>query len=91
MSKKRFQPGPVLGYYKGIPIAPVTVEEGEQNHLLRLAACPLCGRPHVHGGGRLGKDPRHFQGHRTSHCPMRIPNDRGYILRIVDGQDAVVR
>jgi hypothetical protein len=91
MSRKRYTPGPVLGYYNGIPIVPVSVERGRQANLLRLAACPLCGRPHVHGGGPLGRDPREFQGHRTSHCPMPIPNDRGYILRIVDGQEAVAR
>lgn len=91
MSRKRFAPGPVLGYDNGIPIVPVNVERGRKVHLLRLAACPLCGRPHVHGGGYLGKDPHDFEGHRTSHCPMRIPGDRGYILRIVDDQDAVAR
>jgi hypothetical protein len=31
--------------------------------------CPLCGKKHTHGGGRLDQDPRRLLGHRVPHCP----------------------
>jgi hypothetical protein len=84
-------PGPVLGYQDGIPIVPVTVEFGIPWGLLRLAACPYCGRPHVHGGPRPGQDPHECEGHRVADCVSKhVPEDRqgdvnrGYILRIVE-------
>lgn len=91
MSRKRFDPGPVLGYENGIPIVPVTVERGPKAQLFRLAACPYCGRSHIHGGGALGRDPHDLEGHRLSHCQCKCPANRGYILRIGDDQNAVDR
>ena len=68
----------------GIPIVPVTVERTRTVHLLHVAACPYCGRPHVHGGGLPDEDPRDFEGHRASHCLKPVSGDRGYFLIVTE-------
>ncbi len=71
--------GPVLGYTEdGFPIVPVTIEHHPKGSVLRLAACPFCGRPHEHGGPH--DNPSYSEGHRISHCLTSAPGDRGYIL-----------
>jgi hypothetical protein len=74
----------ILGYVQGIPVVPVTVERTRTVHLLHLAVCPYCGRPHVHGGGPPEGDPRDYEGHRVSHCLRPVPGDRGYLLVVTE-------
>ena len=82
----------ILGYDQGIPIVPVTVRRVVPVITRRfmsvvelyLAACPYCGKPHIHGGGTPDEDPHKYEGHRGSHCLKKVTGDRGYILRIVD-------
>lgn len=81
---KRLPPGPILDYEDGSPIVPVTVQRTGTVYLLHLAACPFCGRPHVHGGGPLDEDPCGYEGHRRFHCSEAAPGRGGYILRIVE-------
>jgi hypothetical protein len=80
---KRRPPGPILGYEGRYPIVPVSVQRHRKGNLFHLAACPYCGEPHVHGAGDFGDDPRDHAYHRGSHCVEPVPNDVGYILRIV--------
>jgi hypothetical protein len=75
-------PGPVLGYTEeGLPIVPVTIKRHSKGNLLRLAACPFCGRQHEHGRSQNMSDAT--EGHRVSHCLVRAAEDRGYVLCIV--------
>ena len=62
------------------PIAIATLKKGRQGYHWIVRRCPLCGKRHTHGGGRLGGNPRELLGHRASHCLQRIPGDHGYIL-----------
>jgi hypothetical protein len=87
---KYLAPGPVLGYEDERPIVPVTIGREPRVTLFLLAACPFCGRPHIHGGRRPEEDPRRYQGHRPARCvpdvvrpERRRAMERGYILRIV--------
>lgn len=52
------------------PVAVVRVETNKFVRSLIVDKCPLCGRRHVHGGGRAD-DPKpveQFLGHRGAHC-----------------------
>ena len=83
-SRGRSVSATILGYVDGIPIVPVTVERTRTVHLLHVAACPYCGRPHVHGGGRPDQNPRDFEGYRAAHCLDPVPRDRGYMLVVTE-------
>ena len=80
-SRGRSVSATILGYVDGIPIVPVTVERTRSVHLLHVAACPYCGRPHVHVElARRGHD----HGHRASHCLKPVSGDRGYFLIVTE-------
>jgi hypothetical protein len=66
---------PVLGYVGRAPIVPVSFV-GPQNRQVRIARCPYCADPHLHG---VPAD-----GHRIAHCwrPVRS-NEAGYYLKLV--------
>lgn len=79
----------VLGYEDNIPVVPVTVEVDRGIYQFILKTCPYCRKSHGHGAGRFQKDdPADAQGHRLAHCIDVKPDNRGYILRIVDGEGA---
>ncbi len=42
--------------------------------------CPHCGKRHVHGGGSIDGDLRHYDGHRVSDCQEGF--GIGYFLRL---------
>ena len=52
------------------PRAEVTIRRsiGHRNPywILEIAKCPLCSKPHSHGGGLVSEPP--LLGHRQSHC-----------------------
>ncbi|MFE6521891.1 hypothetical protein [Streptomyces sp. NPDC057794] len=50
--------------------------------LLVIDRCPLCGRPHRHGGG---SDEHPSYGHRAAHCGGQTP--RCYWLRPVEERE----
>lgn len=50
------------------PIALVRLIERARSYTWQVLRCPFCLRPHYHGGGLLGGDPRKLLGPRISHC-----------------------
>jgi hypothetical protein len=66
------------------PVAWVTavipVQDRVNNvQLLKVGKCPLCSKPHTHGGGKIGEPL--LLGHRVAHC-LRTVDPGGYIFRL---------
>lgn len=62
------------------PLAFARLIKGRTVNQWRVAQCPYCGRPHLHGAGAAGGDPLTFLGHKVAHC---IDSDNpGYILAV---------
>jgi hypothetical protein len=68
------------------PVAGVRLVRGRECWLWEIPECPLCGQPHIHGGGYFNGDPRECLGHRLSHCQESdAAGFGGYILVEAEG------
>lgn len=68
-----------------LPVALARLEYHSHGGVWVVEACPICGKPHRHGGGGSEDDPRNFLGRRTPACvPGDVPPDAsfsdGYVL-----------
>ncbi len=59
------------------PEMSVALVRGKHGNLWR-GTCPYCGEKHTHGAPERPNG--QYQGHRASHCRVKTPQDRGYIL-----------
>lgn len=64
------------------PQVPAILKPSRGGYLWLVPRCPLCGKKHQHGGGRLTGDPRRLLGHRVAHCggSQRFGGPGGYEL-----------
>jgi len=67
------------------PTAYVTLQKTSDCYLWIVERCPLCGKRHSHGGGKLTGNPRDLLGHRWAHCADPI-EPAGYYLAEREGQ-----
>lgn len=65
------------------PIAPAVLEVHKDVQIWRCI-CPYCLEEHTHGGGKVGKDPTLYLGHRIAHCCPKKDNSIGYVLKEVN-------